>query len=139
MRRIVVATAAGAVLAVGAWWLLGRSAGGTEELAIPGEGGGGGGRITVEVLNATHIDGLARETTRVLRRRGIDVVYFGTACAGPRDSTRIVVRRGDTTQAALVRDALGVGSIVVDLELRLLLDVSVFLGIDAAEMLRLNP
>jgi hypothetical protein len=135
MRRVIVVTMVAAALAVGAWWLLGLSAGGTEELPIPGEGS----RIVVEVLNATRIDGLARETTRLLRRRGIDVVYFGTARTGPLDSTLIVVRRGDTTQANVIRDALGVGSIVVEPESRLLLDVSVFLGRDAAEMLRLNP
>ena len=53
-----------------------------------------GNRITVEVLNGTRRAGLARAATRVLRERGIDVVFFGNADPAA-DSTRVIVRRGD--------------------------------------------
>ena len=36
-------------------------------------------RVTVEVLNGTARQGLARIATRVLRRRGLDVVFLGNA------------------------------------------------------------
>ncbi len=92
---------------------------------IPGEAI----RLQVAVLNGTDIDGLARRVTRFLRRRGIDVVFTGS---GPgTDSTMVIVRRGDTTAAFPVRDALGLGRITVDPDPRLLLDVTVLLGPDA--------
>ena len=68
----------------------GREGGRGHAFPIPGDG------IAVEVLNASGRDGLARKGTRVLRRAGIDVVYYGNAPAGvgTLDSTRILVRRG---------------------------------------------
>ena len=96
-------------------------------LAIPGEGGD---TLTVEVLNGTDVDGLAREVTRRLRRRGIDVVYFGSGDRKDLDVTRIVIRRGDSTVARSIREALGTGRVSVDLNPRLLLDASVILGRD---------
>ena len=52
-----------------------------------------GKRISVEVLNGTKRPGVARAATRMLRRQGLDVVFFGTGPAV--DSTQVVVRRGD--------------------------------------------
>ena len=97
---------------------------------VPGEHGP---RVTVEVLNATAVDGLARRLTERLRRGGLDVVYFGSAAA-PVDSTRIVIRRGDSSAAVRVRETLGTGRIVDDPDPRLLLDVTVLLGPDAARL-----
>src|SRR5687767_4778590 len=51
-------------------------------------------RITVEVLNGTRRAGEARAATRMLRRRGLDVVFYGNAEAAA-ESTRVIVRRGD--------------------------------------------
>jgi len=96
-------------------------------LPIPGESEA----MLVEVLNATRVDGLARAVTLRLRRAGIDVVDFGTAAESSLDETQLVVRRGDSAAAYFVRDILGVGQIVVDLDPDLLLDVSVILGHDA--------
>lgn len=96
--------------------------------AIPGEGE----RITVEVLNSTGVDGLAREITRQLRRQGIDVVYFGTADSTAIDTTLILVRRGTPGAAQKVRTALGAGKVVSDPDSTLLLDVSVLVGADLA-------
>lgn len=98
---------------------------GESTFPIPGEAI----RLQVEVLNGTDIDGLARRVTRFLRRRGIDVVFTGS---GPgAGSTMVIVRRGDTTAAFPVRDALGLGQITVDPDPQLLLDVTVLLGPDA--------
>ncbi len=135
MRRLLIAVGAAAAVAGGAWLAWRGAAGERGQFAIPGEGE----RITVEVLNATGVDGLARATTRQLRRTGIDVVYFGTASADTLAETYIAVRRGDTTAAVRIRAALGVGRIVVEPDSRLLLDASVFLGRDITPLIYLGP
>lgn len=98
---------------------------------IPGDRGAA---ITVEVLNANGRAGDARVGTRLLRREGIDVVYFGNAPAveGTIDSTRIIVRRGSAKVGEKVRAALGLGRVEIDLDSSKLLDVSVLLGVDFA-------
>jgi hypothetical protein len=88
--------------------------------------------LTVEVLNASGRSGEARVGTRLLRRAGIDVVYFGNASenAGKLDSTRIIVRRGTASVGARVRETLGIGRVEIQLDSAKLLDVSVLLGAD---------
>jgi hypothetical protein len=86
-------------------------------------------RITVEVLNGTRRGGVARAATRMLRRRGLDVVFFGNADR-PEDSTRVIVRRGDPGRGRDVRLALGAGRIVVEPDTLRRVDVSVILGGD---------
>lgn len=106
--------------------------------AVPGERGD---PIRVEILNGTSRAGLARIGTRMLRRAGIDVVYFGnapTAQADP-DSTRIVVRRGTRAAGERVRRALGVGTIAVETDTARLLEVTVLLGMDFAPRLEFHP
>jgi hypothetical protein len=105
---------------------------------VPGDGAE---PLAVEVLNATGRDGLARAGTRMLRRAGIDVVYFGNAPAALAglDSTRLVVRRGATDVGERVRRALGVGRIVVEHDGARLVDVSVILGADFAPRLEFHP
>jgi len=83
----------------------------------------------VEVLNGTSIDGLARSVTRTLRIGGIDVVYFGTH-RPETDTTRILVRRGDSSLAVVVRGLLGRGTLEILPDSALLVDVSVLLGTD---------
>ena len=102
---------------------------GTRTPPIPGDRGSA---ITVEVLNANGRPRDARVGTRLLRRQGIDVVYFGNADAGTLDSTRIIVRRGSAKVGEQVRDALGLGRVEIDLDSSKLLDVSVLLGADFA-------
>lgn len=121
-------------LALGVWWWLGRGKG-RAAYPIPGEGD----RVIVQVLNAAGADGLARETTRRLRRRGFDVVDYGTASLDTLSVTRIIIRRGDSTPAGRVRDALGAGEIVAEPDPRLLVDVSVLVGRDLAPPLHLDP
>ncbi len=86
-------------------------------------------RITVEVLNASGRAGLARGATRLLRRRGLDVVFFGNADDAA-DSTRILVRRGDPGTGRDVRDALGMGRVTIVPDTLRRVDVSVILGRD---------
>lgn len=111
---------------------------GAHAFPIPGDRGA---RLVVEVLNASGRTGLARSGTRVLRRAGIDVVHFGNAAGsqGLLDSTRILLRRGDAAAAHRVREALGVGKVVLAPEPDLLVDVSVLLGADFAPPLELHP
>ncbi|HEU5170827.1 MAG TPA: LytR C-terminal domain-containing protein [Gemmatimonadales bacterium] len=89
-------------------------------------------RILVEVLNGTGRSGLARSATRVLRRRGLDVVYFGTwEGEGLVRTTKVVARRsGSEDDARQVAAALGSGKVVVDLDTLRRVDVSVILGED---------
>jgi LytR cell envelope-related transcriptional attenuator len=105
--------------------------------AVPGDRGPA---LLVEVLNASGQPGDARVGTRLLRRAGIDVVYFGNAPAavGILDSTRIIVRRGSADVGARVRGALGVGRVEVQLDSGRLLDASVLLGADFAPPPRLD-
>ena len=122
-------------IAVLAWWLAIRGdTPGDIAYPVPGE------RFpsTVEVLNGTSVDGLAREVTQRLRRRGVDVVYFGSAAGEPVDSTLVIVRRGDSAAGVAVRSVLGLGRIVLEPDPRLLLDVTIVLGADAAGVHR-NP
>lgn len=86
-------------------------------------------RITVEVLNGTRRAGAARLATRMLRRQGLDVVFFGNADAAA-DSTRVIVRRGDPGRGRDVRVALGVGRVMVEVDTLRRVDVSVILGQD---------
>ena len=88
-----------------------------------------GHRVTVEVLNGGGRAGAARAATRLLRRHGLDVVFFGNA-AEATDSTRVIVRRGDQVRGRQVRQALGVGRIVVEPDTLRRVDVSVILGPD---------
>ncbi len=118
-----------------AWRLWRQGVDAERALVIPGDGE----RITVEVVNQTGLDGLAREVTRRLRRAGIDVVRYGSARDSSLDSTTIVVRRGDSTAAARVRKALGLGRITVERDPRLLLDASVLVGPDLARSLGFHP
>ena len=86
-------------------------------------------RVTVEVLNGTRRAGVARAATRMLRHRGLDVVFFGNA-EEPVDSTRVIVRRGDPGLGREVRVALGAGRITAEPDTLRRVDVTVILGPD---------
>jgi hypothetical protein len=130
-KLVLVATGVGvAAIAATSWLFFIRVPPDTviDSFPVPGTDIAG----TVEVLNGTERDGLARSVTRKLRLAGIDVVYFGTA-RPVTDTTKIVVRRGDTTLAGIVGGILGQGRIETDIDSSLLLDVSVLLGNDYLE------
>ena len=86
-------------------------------------------RITVEVLNGSRRAGMARVATRMLRRRGLDVVFYGNAEAVV-ESTRVIVRRGDPAAGRNVRQSIGAGRVVVEPDTLRRVDVSVMLGPD---------
>jgi hypothetical protein len=131
-RRRGLAALGVLVVVVVAWRLTVRRAVPPIAHPIPGE------RLsyTVEVLNGTDVNGLARLVTLRLREAGIDVVFYGTAATAVGDSTVILVRGADSSAGAVVRDALGLGRVVVEPDPHLLLDVSVVLGRDAAALSR---
>jgi hypothetical protein len=95
-------------------------------------------RITVEVLNGTRRQGLARVATRALRQQGIDVVFFGNADAAA-DSTRILVRRGDPGRGKDVVDALGKGRLRIEPDTLRRVDATVILGEDYRPKFELHP
>lgn len=107
--------------------LVGCGGDSTQTRPIPGDRSPA---ITVEVLNANGRAGDARIGTRLLRRAGMDVVYFGNASESGLDSTRIIVRRGAERVGERVRAALRQGRVEVQLDSSKLLDVSVLLGLD---------
>ena len=96
------------------------------------------GRITVEVLNGTRRPGAARVATRMLRRQGLDVVFFGNT-EERADSTRVIVRRGDPGRGRDVRQALGIGHIVIEPDTLRRVDVSVIVGLDFRPRGELHP
>lgn len=87
------------------------------------------GRVTAEVLNGSGRPGLARQVTRLLRQRDVDVIYFGTASAET-DSTRILVRRGDLVRGHQAARALGQGLVSAAPDTLLRVDVTILLGRD---------
>ena len=97
-----------------------------------------GGRVMVEVLNGTRKQGAARTATRMLRRRGLDVVFLGNADSLA-ESTQVIVRRGDPQRARFVAAALGAGKVMVETDTFRRVDVSVILGDDFRPKLELHP
>jgi LytR cell envelope-related transcriptional attenuator len=97
-------------------------------------------RIVIEVLNGTTRQGLARTVTRLIRRQGIDVVYFGSTDSADRtDSTRIIARRGDPAPAEIVARALGMGKVEIETDTLRRVDVSVILGLDYRPPEEIHP
>lgn len=88
------------------------------------------GRVTVEVLNGSGRNGMARLGARRLRRLGLDVILFGNAPGPAVDSTQVILRRGDEAQARQVREALGVGTVITRRDSLPRVDVTVILGPD---------
>ncbi len=103
--------------------------------AIPGEPD----RLTVEVLNGSGRAGVARTATRVLRRGGLDVMFFGNAEASGVTTTRLLVRRGDSTAARRAARLLGVGTTEWDPDSTRRVDLTVILGGDYAPPEELHP
>jgi hypothetical protein len=109
------------VVAVGLLILAGRRwAGGasrsTDGVAVEREWRPLARKVEVEVLNAGGGAGAARDAALRLRRGRLDVVYWGNASEGDRDSMprrpRIMVRRGDTAGVGRVREVLGDAEVV---------------------------
>lgn len=86
-----------------------------------------GAHIRVEVLNASHVSGLARRATFHLRDEGFDVVESGNA-PSLRDSTLVIDRTGHSDWARLVAHAMGGATVVTRLDSSRYVDVSVLIG-----------
>ena len=102
---------------------------------VPGEND----RLEVEVLNGSGRSGAARTATRVLRRGGLDVVFFGNADESSRETTRLLVRRGDSTAARKAARLLGVGVTEWAPDSTRRVDLTVILGTDFRPPDELHP
>jgi len=102
---------------------------------IPGEPE----RLTVEVLNGSGHSGVARTATRVLRRGGLDVMFFGNAEESGVEATRLLVRRGDSTAARRAARLLGVGVTEWAPDSTRRVDLTVILGTDYVPPGELHP
>lgn len=135
--RIRIAVAAGVVLLVlGSVFFAGRQSEPAPSNAVPPVAVMG--RVTVEVLNGTQRQGAARTATRMLRARGVDVVFLGNADSAEA-STRVIARRGDAQRAAYVAALLGMGRVGVEIDTFRRVDVSVILGDDFRPDLGIHP
>ena len=86
------------------------------------------GRVTVEVLNAGGVSGVAREATAVLRSAGFDVVSFGNASSFDQVESVVVDRIGDPISALSVASVLEIRNVRSEPDSNLYLDISVLLG-----------
>ena len=86
------------------------------------------GRVTVEVLNAGGVSGVAREATAALRSAGFDVVSFGNANSFDQVESVVVDRIGDPNLALSVASVLRIRNVRSEPDSNLYLDISVLLG-----------
>ena len=86
------------------------------------------GRVTVEVLNAGGVSGVARAATAALRSAGFDVVSFGNASSFDQVESVVVDRIGDPNHALSVASVLGIRNVRSEPDSNLYLDISVLLG-----------
>jgi len=86
-----------------------------------------GTRITVEVLNATRVRGLARRAALTLRDQGFDVVSTGTN-RDPFDSTQVLDRTGHRDWAVRAARAMGGATVLVRPDSSRDVDLTVLIG-----------
>jgi hypothetical protein len=86
-----------------------------------------GQRITVEVLNATKVRGLARRAALTLRDHGFDVVSTGTN-REQFDSVQVLDRTGHRDWAARAANAMGGGAVLVRPDSSREVDLTVLIG-----------
>jgi hypothetical protein len=86
-----------------------------------------GTRITVEVLNATKVRGLARRAALTLRDQGFDVVSTGTN-HDPFDSTQVLDRTGHREWAIRAARAMGGATVLVRPDSSRDVDLTVLIG-----------
>lgn len=90
--------------------------------------------VKVEVLNGCGTAGLAKQVTDFLRLKGFDVVNMGNAENFDFPETIVVDRVGDVTSAWRVAGVLGVNNVIQQQDEDLLLDVTIILGRDHAQL-----
>jgi hypothetical protein len=86
-----------------------------------------GTRITVEVINATRVRGLAQRAARALRDQGFDVVSTGTN-KEQFDSTTVLARTGHRDWAERAAKAMGGGVVLVRPDSSRDVDLTVLIG-----------
>jgi hypothetical protein len=86
-----------------------------------------GTRITVEVLNATKVRGLARRAALALRDQGFDVVSIGTN-HDPFDSTQVLDRTGHREWAVRAAKAMGGATVLIRPDSSRDVDLTVLIG-----------
>ena len=86
-----------------------------------------GQRITVEVLNATKVRGLARRAARTLRDQGFDVVSTGTN-RDQFDTTKVLDRTGHREWAERAAKAMGGGAVLVRPDSSREVDLTILIG-----------
>jgi hypothetical protein len=86
-----------------------------------------GTRITVEVLNATKVRGLARRAALTLRDQGFDVVSTGTN-RDAFDSTQVLDRTGHREWALRAARAMGGATVLVRPDSSRDVDLTVLIG-----------
>jgi LytR cell envelope-related transcriptional attenuator len=137
-RWLWLALSAGLLLlAVGSGFLLRKDAAekpAKHAFAIPPVQG----RVLIEVLNGTRRQGAARTATRMLRGRGLDVVFLGNADSAE-GVTRVIVRRGDADRARYVVSILGTGLVAIEPDTFRRVDLTVVLGDDFRPRLGVHP
>ncbi|MBI5625346.1 MAG: LytR C-terminal domain-containing protein [Elusimicrobia bacterium] len=96
--------------------------------------------VTVEVLNATVLKGIATDATKVIRLRGADVLHSGNA-ESTHPGTLVYDLTGRFENARRVREMLGCPSAeaVTRVRERTLVEVSVVVGEDCAGVGRREP
>jgi hypothetical protein len=86
-----------------------------------------GTRITVEVLSATKVRGLARRAALALRDQGFDVVSTGTN-HDPFDSTQVLDRTGHREWAVRAAKAMGGATVLIRPDSSRDVDLTVLIG-----------
>ena len=123
VAAIAVVALAGVVAAALVWRGAGAAdlVGAQAPAALPG--------IVIEVRNGTSRSGLARQAARLLRERGVDVIFVGTSSARP-DSTTVLVRRGSVVGGHELARLLGGARVRSEPDSLLRVDLTVLLGAD---------
>ena len=86
-----------------------------------------GTRITVEVINATKVRGLAQRAARALRDQGFDVVSTGNN-KEQFDSTTVLARTGHRDWAERAAKAMGGGAVLMRPDSSRDVDLTVLIG-----------
>lgn len=92
-------------------------------------------KIKIEVLNGCGVDDLARDTSRFLRKKGFDVIYFGNA-AERQNKTVVVDKLSlEVKWGRIVGRALGVKTISSNIDSTRLVHTVIILGMDYDQVL----
>ena len=86
----------------------------------------------VEVLNGCGNRGIGEKACEFLMSKGFDVMFVGNADDFQYDRTLVVDRAGDPSKALAIREVLGTGTVISQLNSSSFVDATVVLGRDMA-------